>query len=215
MVLQAKSVGYVHMFPLAQSLHTQTHKNMPPKLVGILDTGHHFTFQGLSDFFKTSETLKAIRKEKWIQARCVSTTVLTATSSETIDLELLTVVGFDPEKAHAIVLPDTETMSESWNSVLDSDQEPARTGDPKDTTAVYTQSCPEAMDADQAGNKCCLDLTEPSNSLPTLIITWALHLPIDDSKMDWLDHFLTNMDILNDVYLKHQQCGVGQDAPKV
>ena len=31
----------------------------------------------------------------------------------------------------------------------------------------------------------------------------------------WLDHFLTNTDILSDVHPKHQQCGVGQDAPKV
>ena len=80
---------------------------------------------------------------------------------------------------------------------------------------VYTQPCPEALKSGQASNKCHPDLTKPSTSLPTLPTSWALHLSIDDTQVGWLNSFLTNMDILNDVCLKHKQCGVSQDAPKV
>ena len=48
----------------------------PPKTGKF--TAHHSTFQELSDFFKTSEALEAAKKEKQIQARWVSTTLLAA-----------------------------------------------------------------------------------------------------------------------------------------
>ena len=177
-------------------------------------TACHFTFQELSKFFKTSETLEAMKKEKQIQDRWVSTTLLAANSLDTIDTELLRAAGFDPKKAPVIILPDAKTMSESGDSALDSDQEPSRTGNPKSTTPVHTQSHPEAVETGQASNKCHADLSKPSTSLPTLAVAQALHLTIDSAQVGWLNCFLTNMDIPNDVYLKHQQCGVNQDTPK-
>ena len=43
----------------------------------------------------------------------------------------------------------------------------------------------------------------------------CLHLSIDDIQVDWINHFLTNTDIPNDVCPKYQQCWVSQDAPEV
>ena len=108
-------------------------------------------------------------------------------------------VGFDPKKAPVIVLPDAETMSQSVDSAPVSDQ------DPQATAVGYTQLHPGAMKAGQTGNKCCLDLTKPFSSLSLLAITCALCLPIDDTHVAWLDHFLTNTDIPDDVHPKHQQ----------
>ena len=56
---------------------------------------------------------------------------------------------------------------------------------------------------------------KPSTGLPTPATAWPLHLPIDDAQAGWLNQFLTNTDILNNVHPKHQQCGVSQDAPNV
>ena len=60
-----------------------------------------------------------------------------------------------------------------------------------------------------------LELTKPSSSLPTLTAIWVLYFPIEDVQAGWLDHFLTNTDIPNNVHPKHQQCGVIQDTLKV
>ena len=79
----------------------------------------------------------------------------------------------------------------------------------------YIQPHPKAIETGQAGKKCDPSLTKPSTNLPTLTTTEGLHLSIDDAQIDWLDHFLMNTDIPSDVHPKHQQCGVGQDAPKV
>ena len=118
---------------------------MSPQTSGF--TAHHSTFQELSDFFKTLKTLEANKKEKWIQARWVSTTLLAASSSDTINPELLRALGFDPKKAPATILPDAETVSMLEDLVLDSDQQPARTrtGNPQATTVVYSQSHPETI----------------------------------------------------------------------
>ena len=160
-------------------------------------TAHHFALQKVSDFFKTLETLEAVKK-KWIQPRWVSTTLLTAASSDTIDPELLRAVGFDSKKALTIVLPDTRTVSELEDLALDSDQEP------KATTAVYTQPHPQTLESSQASNKHHLDLMKLSTILPTLTAALALHLPIDDAQVGWLDHFLTNADIQNNLVVSWQ-----------
>ena len=159
-----------------------------------------------------SEALEAVEREKQIQARWASTTLLAATSSDTINPESLIAVGFNPKKAPAIILSDVKTVSEAEDLEPDSDQGSDRMGGHQATMMWYTQPWPEAM---EAGSKCCPDLTKPSTSLPTLATTRAFHLPIDDAQVGWLNHFLTNMDIPIDVHLKHQQCRVSQDAPKV
>ena len=201
-----------HVFP-SFSLYTQIYKNMSPQTGKF--TAHHSTFQEFSDFFNTSEALEATKNEKYIESRQDCTTLLTATPSDTINPGLLRVVGFNPKKAPAIVLPDVETISEAKESELDSDQEPTRTGGPQATPVRYTQPCPEAVEAGQAGNKCGPILKKPSTSLPTLAAARALHLPIDNAQVAWLDHFLTKLDIPNNVCPKHQQCGLSQHAPKV
>ena len=162
-----------------------------------------------------SEALEAAKKEKQIQARWVSTTLLTATPTDTINHELLRAVSFDLKKVPAIVFPDIETMSETGDSELNYNQEPNRTGSPQATAVMYTKSCPEATKAVQTSSRCCSILSKPSTTLPTLATTRVFHLPIDDTHVGWLNHFLTNTDIPNDVHPKYQQCRVVQGAPKV
>ena len=101
------------------------------------------------------------------------------------------------EKSPAIIPPDVETVSESGDTVPDSDQ------DPPAAAAVYTQPHTGAVEAGQASNKHLPDLTKPSTCLPTHTVTQTLHLPIDNVQVVWCDHFLNNMDIQSDVYLKH------------
>ena len=150
-----------------------------------------------------SEALEAVKKEKQIQARLVSTTLLIATSLDTINPKLLKAVGFNPRKAPTMVHSDAKVVSVS-DLTLDSDQEPTITDNPQATAVMYSQQHQEAIEAGQADSKCHQDLMKLSTSLPTLPTAWALHLPIDNAQVGWLNHFLTNMDIPNDVHLKHQ-----------
>ena len=74
-------------------------------------------------------------------------------------------------------------------------------------SAVYSQPHPKSIEAHQASSKCHPDLMKPSTSLPTLTAAQALHLPIDDSQTGWLNCFLTNTDILNDIHLNTSSVG--------
>ena len=125
-----------------------------------------------------SEALEATKKEKQVQARLVSTTLLTATSSDTISPEVLRAVGFNPKKAPAIILPDVDTMSEAGDSELESNQDPTGAGSPLATPVRYSQSHPEAVEAGQASSKHHPDLTKPSTSLPTLVTTGDFICPL-------------------------------------
>ena len=113
-----------------------------------------------------------------------------------------------------MVLSNVNDISAS-DLMLDSDQEPSRTDNTQATAVVYSQPYPEAVEADQATSTFPPDWTKPSTSLPTLAATWPLHLPINYAQAAWLNSFLTNKYILNDVCQKHKKCGVGQDASKV
>ena len=65
------------MFSLASAFIPRSTRIYTPKTGKF--TAHYSVFQELSNFFKTSEALEATKKEKEIEARWVSTTLLTAT----------------------------------------------------------------------------------------------------------------------------------------
>ena len=187
---------------------------MPPPKTGELLTTHSI-FQELSDFFRTSEVLKVAKKEMRLQARQIFTTLFTASPTYTINSKFLQDVGFDPKKAPMTVLPAVESISKAEDSKLHSDQESSQAHGPQAMIVWYIQPCPNAIETGQGGKKCCPSLTKPSSSLSNCSAARVLHLPIDDAQADWLDCFFTNTDIPSDIHPKHQQCVVGQDAPKV
>ena len=119
-------------------------------------------------------------------------------------------MGFSLKRVLATVLPANESTSEP-----DSDKELTGTGDSQAASVQYVPLHPKAIETSQTSKKCCPSLTKPSTNLPTLTTTRALHPPFDDAQAAWLNDFLMNTDIPSNVHLKHQQCGVGQDAPKV
>ena len=85
------------------------------------------------------------------------------------------------------------------------------------TATQYIQPCPKAVETDQASKKHCPSFTKSPTSLAhSCTATRALHLPIDDAlKWTGLITSWSTQTFLSDVCPKHQQCGVGQDAPKV
>ena len=146
----------------------------------------HFIFQELWNFFRTSEVLKAAKKEIWVQARWVSTTLLATSPTNTINPELLQDFGFDPEKAPATVLPALESISEIEDSKLDSDQESVRTGSPWATTVQYFQPCPKATETGQAGKKCCPSLKNPPLPFPLYLSPGHFIFPLTALKQTGL-----------------------------
>ena len=103
-------------------------------------------FQELSDFFRTAEVLKAVKKEMQVQARWISTTLLTAFPTDAINPELLQDMGFDPGKAPLTALPAVESTSGTEDSGLDSDKESAKAGGPQAATAWFIQPHPKAIE---------------------------------------------------------------------
>ena len=174
----------------------------------------HCIFQELSDIFRTSEVLKAVKKEMQVQARRISTTLLTTSPTNAINPNLLQDVGFDPMKAPVTILPTIDSTSRTKDSKLDCDQESARAGGPQATALWYIQPCPKAVEASHTGTKHCPGLTKPSTSLFTLATARVLHLPIENAHAGWFDGFLINMDIPSDIHPKHQQCGLDRMPPR-
>ena len=72
------------------------HREMSPQAGKF--TVSYLTLQELLDFFKMSEALEAIKKENWIQARWISTTLLTATSSDNHQPRVTKSCGLWPEE---------------------------------------------------------------------------------------------------------------------
>ena len=133
-----------------------------PSKAGKLTTTHCI-FQELSDFFRTWETLKVAKKEMWVQARQISTTLLAISPTNGISPELLQDAGFDPKKALVIVLPGVESTSGTEDSRLDSDQESAKAGGPQAATAWYIQLHLKAVETGQASRMQC----------PSICIHWT------------------------------------------